>query len=71
MYEVTDDVVDDIPTIDTKNKYKDTRAYRLQTKTSSRKFMKTRFVPLCQSKLIITEGCNMCIECGFSSCVSS
>lgn len=26
--------------------------------------------PTCQSKLIITEGCNMCIECGFSSCVS-
>src|SRR5918992_4146698 len=23
--------------------------------------------PTCQSKLIITEGCNMCIECGFSS----
>ncbi len=26
--------------------------------------------PSCKSKLIITEGCNMCIECGFSSCVS-
>jgi len=26
--------------------------------------------PTCSSKLIITEGCNMCIECGFSSCVS-
>jgi ribonucleoside-diphosphate reductase alpha chain len=26
--------------------------------------------PTCNSKLIITEGCNMCIECGFSSCVS-
>jgi len=26
--------------------------------------------PTCKSKLIITEGCNMCIECGFSSCVS-
>src|ERR687897_184621 len=26
--------------------------------------------PTCQSKLIITEGCNMCIECGFSSCAS-
>src|SRR5215203_4413339 len=26
--------------------------------------------PTCHSKLIITEGCNMCIECGFSSCVS-
>jgi ribonucleoside-diphosphate reductase alpha chain len=26
--------------------------------------------PTCSSKLIITEGCNMCIECGFSSCIS-
>ena len=26
--------------------------------------------PNCQSKLIMTEGCDMCIECGFSSCVS-
>lgn len=26
--------------------------------------------PTCQAKLIITEGCNMCIECGFSSCIS-
>lgn len=26
--------------------------------------------PTCNSKLIITEGCNMCIECGFSSCIS-
>ena len=24
--------------------------------------------PSCKSKLIVTEGCNMCIECGFSSC---
>jgi ribonucleoside-diphosphate reductase alpha chain len=26
--------------------------------------------PTCKSFLIITEGCNMCIECGFSSCAS-
>lgn len=26
--------------------------------------------PSCKAKLIITEGCNMCIECGFSTCVS-
>jgi ribonucleoside-diphosphate reductase alpha chain len=26
--------------------------------------------PSCQSKLIMTEGCDMCVECGFSSCVS-
>lgn len=24
--------------------------------------------PVCKNFLIITEGCNMCIECGFSSC---
>ena len=27
--------------------------------------------PSCKARLIITEGCNMCIECGFSSCISS
>ena len=26
--------------------------------------------PSCKARLIITEGCNMCIECGFSSCGS-
>ena len=26
--------------------------------------------PSCQAKLIISEGCDMCIECGFSSCIS-
>jgi len=26
--------------------------------------------PSCKVKLIITEGCNMCIECGFSTCAS-
>lgn len=26
--------------------------------------------PSCKSRLIITEGCNICIECGFSSCAS-
>jgi ribonucleoside-diphosphate reductase alpha chain len=26
--------------------------------------------PSCKNFLIITEGCNMCIECGFSSCAS-
>ena len=26
--------------------------------------------PSCKARLIITEGCNMCIECGFSSCIS-
>lgn len=26
--------------------------------------------PSCKANLIVTEGCNMCIECGFSSCGS-
>jgi ribonucleoside-diphosphate reductase alpha chain len=26
--------------------------------------------PSCNTRLIITEGCNLCIECGFSSCIS-
>jgi ribonucleoside-diphosphate reductase alpha chain len=26
--------------------------------------------PSCKARLIITEGCNLCIECGFSSCGS-
>jgi ribonucleoside-diphosphate reductase alpha chain len=46
---------------------------------SSRKILQTfshnneeldELCPSCKSRLIITEGCNMCIECGFSSCVS-
>jgi ribonucleoside-diphosphate reductase alpha chain len=26
--------------------------------------------PSCRANLIITEGCDMCIECGYSSCIS-
>lgn len=26
--------------------------------------------PSCKARLVITEGCNICIECGFSSCAS-
>jgi ribonucleoside-diphosphate reductase alpha chain len=26
--------------------------------------------PTCNARLIITEGCNVCIECGFSGCGS-
>jgi ribonucleoside-diphosphate reductase alpha chain len=28
------------------------------------------FCPTCNARLIITEGCNVCIECGFSGCGS-
>lgn len=27
--------------------------------------------PQCKARLIVTEGCNICIECGYSSCASS
>lgn len=46
---------------------------------SSRKILQTfshnneeldELCPSCKARLIITEGCNLCIECGFSSCVS-
>jgi ribonucleoside-diphosphate reductase alpha chain len=26
--------------------------------------------PTCNARLIITEGCNVCIDCGFSGCGS-
>jgi ribonucleoside-diphosphate reductase alpha chain len=33
-------------------------------------YMEYEKCPSCTARLIITEGCNMCIECGFSSCMS-
>jgi ribonucleoside-diphosphate reductase alpha chain len=33
-------------------------------------FCEDEACPSCKARLIITEGCNMCIECGFSSCGS-
>jgi ribonucleoside-diphosphate reductase alpha chain len=38
--------------------------------TSPSESNKDEICPSCKAKLIITEGCNMCIECGFSSCIS-
>src|SRR6187200_2694098 len=31
---------------------------------------KDEFCPSCKSKLVSTEGCNLCIECGYSGCAS-
>jgi ribonucleoside-diphosphate reductase alpha chain len=44
----------------------------MQTHPSSSQYGLTEneFCPSCRAKLIMTEGCDMCIECGFSSCVS-
>jgi ribonucleoside-diphosphate reductase alpha chain len=32
--------------------------------------MQENLCPTCNARLIITEGCNVCIECGFSGCGS-
>jgi ribonucleoside-diphosphate reductase alpha chain len=37
---------------------------------STNEFCEDEACPSCKARLIITEGCNMCIECGFSSCGS-
>jgi ribonucleoside-diphosphate reductase alpha chain len=37
---------------------------------STNEFCEDESCPSCKARLIITEGCNMCIECGFSSCGS-
>ena len=37
---------------------------------ASNEFCEDEACPSCKARLIITEGCNMCIECGFSSCGS-
>lgn len=37
---------------------------------STTEYSESEACPSCSSRLIITEGCNMCIECGFSSCAS-
>jgi ribonucleoside-diphosphate reductase alpha chain len=67
--EVTDDyVVDDIPR-PIRESTKDTEHIEFIQKPLPEIF-EDEICPSCKSKLIITEGCNMCIECGFSSCVS-
>jgi ribonucleoside-diphosphate reductase alpha chain len=37
---------------------------------ATNEFCEDEACPSCKAGLIITEGCNMCIECGFSSCGS-
>lgn len=37
---------------------------------TANEFCEDEACPSCKARLIITEGCNMCIECGFSSCGS-
>ncbi|MDP9498874.1 MAG: hypothetical protein M3P20_02830, partial [Thermoproteota archaeon] len=66
--QVIDDVVDGVP-LSTQEKPKDTEHIEFIQK-SLPEIYEDEICPSCKSKLIITEGCNMCIECGFSSCVS-
>jgi ribonucleoside-diphosphate reductase alpha chain len=66
--EVIDDVVNTVP-LSTQEKPKDTEHNEFIQK-SLPEIYEDEICPSCKSKLIITEGCNMCIECGFSSCVS-
>jgi ribonucleoside-diphosphate reductase alpha chain len=66
--EVTDDIIDDIP-LSTLEKHKDIEHTEFIQKPLP-EIYEEEICPSCKSKLIITEGCNMCIECGFSSCVS-
>jgi ribonucleoside-diphosphate reductase alpha chain len=66
--EVTDDIIDDIP-LSTLEIHKDIEHTEFIQKPLP-EIYEEEICPSCKSKLIITEGCNMCIECGFSSCVS-
>lgn len=43
---------------------------KMNMNTSPNDYEEHESCPSCNSRLIITEGCNMCIECGFSSCMS-
>src|SRR6188474_584356 len=43
---------------------------KMNMNASSNDYQEYETCPSCNARLIITEGCNMCIECGFSSCMS-
>jgi ribonucleoside-diphosphate reductase alpha chain len=66
------EVSDDLShlSISTKDSVKTHEPENLKFTKPIPEFNEDEICPTCNSKLIITEGCNMCIECGFSSCVS-
>jgi ribonucleoside-diphosphate reductase alpha chain len=66
-YEVNDDLSD--LSISTREPIKNNEQMKF-TQKPIQEINENEICPTCNSKLIITEGCNMCIECGFSSCVS-
>ncbi|HEU4467698.1 MAG TPA: adenosylcobalamin-dependent ribonucleoside-diphosphate reductase, partial [Nitrososphaeraceae archaeon] len=43
---------------------------KMNMTTTPNEYIEYEACPSCNARLIITEGCNMCIECGFSSCMS-
>src|ERR671930_120314 len=45
-----------------------TEASKKTVQASSIELNEGEICPSCKSRLIISEGCNTCIECGFSSC---
>ena len=47
-----------------------TEASKKTVQASSIELNEGEICPSCKSRLIISEGCNTCIECGFSSCSS-
>ena len=43
---------------------------KLQQNQLTQEQMEERLCPTCKNNLIFTEGCNICIECGYSGCTS-
>ncbi|HKU84167.1 MAG TPA: adenosylcobalamin-dependent ribonucleoside-diphosphate reductase [Candidatus Nitrosocosmicus sp.] len=75
-YELSDQYAVTTNTIDNQIEHNsfDSDTVSINTKSDSYAFTRTEndkeACPVCKNYLIITEGCNMCIECGFSSCGS-
>jgi len=43
---------------------------KLQQNQLTQEQMEERLCPVCKNNLVFAEGCNMCIECGYSGCTS-
>ena len=43
---------------------------KLQQNQLTQEQMEERLCPICKNNLVFAEGCNMCIECGYSGCTS-
>ena len=75
-YELSDQYAGTTNTIDNQIEHNSFESDTVSTNTKSDSYAFTRAendkeaCPVCKNYLIITEGCNMCIECGFSSCGS-